>query len=139
MTPEAFAEHLASQPTWRLHRAPVEFGDHPAAVPDEAVWVWWWAPVLGPAPVITVWYLHHLITAGHDQVELERLAVALGLGTSWAAITAEHPLVEALTVAASHRLLAAGQHNSLVLYVPIPRPGLGRAKVDRAIQKGIQP
>lgn len=118
-----FCSLLARDPARPLVELGVVFPPAvPACVPADTTWLWWWAPVIGPAPVFAVAYLHHLLAVGNTEVDLTRLPEAIGLGPSlpWAE---DHPVPKAVTVAASHRLLFLADDGRLVLLSPVYRPG----------------
>lgn len=133
--PETFQELLASHDSWRLVAAGASFPpEHPVAAPSDPSWVYWWTPLVGAEPAVALLVLHHLASAGHTEIELGRLAQAAGVEPT-APIAPGHRLVAALTVAASHRLLAlTDDPPSIVLYSPIPRPGLGATRTEAAVK-----
>lgn len=126
------ADRLLAQPTMPLRTVQFEFGwAVVTADPPDTLWQFWWAKIIGPAPVLALSYLHH-ISVTHTSVDAPAdvlTSTLTGIDTNGSETVSTVTGVDMLAPLLAYRL-AFVEHRrgefdgalGLGLVSPIPRP-----------------
>lgn len=97
---------------YRIRIYEATFAGRDVCDPHDSTWWLWWAPAIGPTPVVVVSLLHHLAVADRP--------VSAASGAAAVGLTPEL-FVQALIVAGHHRLMfLRGREIGLTSVIPRP-------------------